>query len=198
MITKRDRELLKFIDEYGYITIEQAKVLFFNDKNLGTGYEMARRRLSMLVDEKQIKVAKLQANNKNIYYGLYDSKPSYHNVTVVDCLCKLVEIGAKIRRFDRNKSWLDGDLISDAYCECEFGDYLYAFIFEVCYMHKTIPIRKYRTLYSEFRQNDLRPRIVKINLIDSNKQDYKDMKGYIVDIDYEFNQFAKIFLQKEE
>lgn len=192
MITQRDREILKFVDEYGYITIEQAKVLFFNDKNLGTGYEMARRRLSMLVKAGELKSGKIQTNNKNVYYkGI---KPSYHNITIIDCLCKLVEVGAKIIRFEKNKSWLDDLIISDAYCECEFNDCIYQFIFEICYMNKNIPIQNYVKLYSTFDTNSMCPLIVKVNLLGENKKNYGALKDCIVDVDYQFNQFAKIFI----
>ena len=84
MKSKGDLYILDFVDEFGGITIEQAKLMFYNTKY---GYDTAKRRLKKLVEENYLKVAKDFLTQKNVYYSI--RKPSSHKIILLDLYSKL-------------------------------------------------------------------------------------------------------------
>ncbi len=126
-ITDKDKKVLRFVEEYGSITIEQTRKMFYNTQKYG--YDIARRRLKKLVNHKKLKVIRDATGNENVYYT--DKKLSYHDILILDYYAELIYSGANIIYFKPGKHWLGGRLISDAYCCYILGDDIFFNILEV-------------------------------------------------------------------
>lgn len=86
MVTERDKKILDHINKYGFVTINQAIDMFFN--NLSFAYDIARRRLNKLADCGFVNKGKISVSNQNIYF--INSKPSYQYILYMDFICKLI------------------------------------------------------------------------------------------------------------
>lgn len=73
-LTSRDIKIIEYIDVFQGGTIEQIKLLFF------PSYDMCKKRLKILKDNKFLKVAKHPILNKLVYYN--KKMPSYHTLVV--------------------------------------------------------------------------------------------------------------------
>lgn len=73
-LTDRDIKIIEYVDKFQGGTIEQIQLLFF------TSYDMCKKRLKILKDNKFLKVAKHPILNKLVYYN--KKMPSYHTLVV--------------------------------------------------------------------------------------------------------------------
>lgn len=144
-LTNRDKEILKFIESYGSLTISQCSKIFFKDckKN----YYQARRRLKMLSDNKYLLRYRHDMRSETVYY--MRKKLSLHDLKVLDIYAELIHLGASIRSFKReyiitleNKNYR-----VDGFIECIKNGYFYPILIEVDFTHFT-SMKKIMDIYN--------------------------------------------------
>ena len=97
MITKRDRDIINFIYDFGFITIEQCSKIFYKD--CSSAYDLARRRLKKISENGNYIKPKLNTETKQTLYVPKDSTLkgiTLHNRLILDYLAELHYIGAVI------------------------------------------------------------------------------------------------------
>lgn len=139
MLTKRDKEILLWIQEYDILTINQAKNLFFNGI-----YDNARRRLRVLEQQEILNSYMCKDSKEKVYYT--NKKRTQHDIYIVDFIAKLISLGCNILDFRLKPHYLNGDLIPDAFIKFSRGDDLYLAFLEVDYKHAT-ELLKFKSLY---------------------------------------------------
>lgn len=149
MITKRDKAILNYMCEYKYATIKQLEKIFFKEQQYS--YNIARRRMERLVQAGYVKTHKLDTNGK-IVYILNDSEekinpPSLHRLLVLDVLAELHYLGMDVQEFCVEKSWMDGQVRSDAFIVVDILDRRYRFFVEVHISNNKHNLDKYSKLY---------------------------------------------------
>lgn len=192
MITKRDKEILKFIEHYKSITPNQCSKLFYSGNY---SYDMARKRLSHLYKEGILKRYRKNMNSECFYY--MDKYLSIHDSKAIDVMAEAKHIGGKIISFERKYRLLSYEL--DALLEVEYKGYIFPFIIEVDYTHFT-SLKKlddiYNSGYFQDKYKDLGenifPGVVIIkpysgSCLQSNLY-------YIYHLDFELNNLCSIFL----
>ena len=144
MLTNRDRQVLKWIEDYKAISVTQATELLFN----GT-YESCRRRLKQLEDMELLKSYISQFSREKIYYQ--EKKLKDHELLVYDFLKVIKKEGAEIKTIKIQPQYLKGLIRPDAYIEFIYENNLYFIILEVDYTHYTsnIKMQLYEKLYKE-------------------------------------------------
>lgn len=147
MLTKRDKEILLWIQEYDILTINQAKYLFFNGV-----YDNARRRLRVLEQQEILNSYICKDSKEKVYYT--NKKRNQHDIYIVDFIVKLITLGCNILEFNLKPHYLNGDLIPDAFVKFSRGDDLYLVFLEVDYKHAT-ELLKFKSLYERlYREKD--------------------------------------------
>lgn len=135
-IKERDRNILKFIEEYGSITITICSNLFFNSyKN---GYYMASRRLKAMFDNKMVKRTRENVNDEYIYYFY---KPlNAHRLKLLEVYSKINCLG-RIEKFEIEKVVEGTKRKNDGFIEVAIdkGNYdeVFPIILEIDYTHET-------------------------------------------------------------
>jgi len=144
MLTERDREILKWVEDYKAISVPQATELFFNRT-----YESCRRRLKQLEEMELLKSYVSQLTREKIYYN--ERKLKDHDLLVYDFLKIIKRKGASIRKFKIQPQYLKGLIRPDAYIEFIYEKNLYFIILEVDYTHYTpnSKMQLYEKLYKE-------------------------------------------------
>lgn len=148
MLTNRDKEILKFIEEYKSITIRQAKYLFFKKS-----YEGARRRLAELEKFGLLKSTISKGRSEKIYF--YEKMLSDHDLYKADYIVSLKKMGFEILKFNTKPSYFNNTLRPDAFVVCKKNGYRYITFLEVDYTHYTDNI-KLKTLYEKLAKEEFR------------------------------------------
>ena len=149
-LTTEDREILKYVEQYGSTTIHQVQNMFYNTQL--KGYQMAQKHLAKLVGYSKLYVYKERNFNSNIYY--MDKKASYHTVLIMNYYSELIKNGAKIIYFKREQEWMDKKYYSDAYC-------VYSVAGKVCFdllevvRAKTVETQKYLDIFESKEAHEL-------------------------------------------
>lgn len=95
MLSNNYIEILKFVDNYGGITIDIAANIFYQSKY---GYDNARRALRKLKDNGYLKSKNDFLTGKLVYYKI--KSISSHRVLLLQLYSKLVSYGAEILNFN--------------------------------------------------------------------------------------------------
>lgn len=142
MITDRDREIINYIYEIGFATIDQVSDMYFT--NLKSGYDLARRRLKRIKETSDyLRVVKNNETNQLIYIPTESNikRVSMHNIKVIDYLCKLKKIGCEIERVEIEHDF--NGIIPDAYVSLIFDGYRFHQLIEVQIRHDYVDINRY-------------------------------------------------------
>lgn len=84
MITKRDKEIIKFVEKYNSITINQcAKVFFPRNKE---AYDQARKRLRAIHSEGLLKRYRKDPKSQTVYY--LDKRLRTHDLKLLDAVAE--------------------------------------------------------------------------------------------------------------
>jgi hypothetical protein len=124
MITKRDAEILDFIELLGAASLSQIKRRFISDKSQGE--VIARRRMKRLYDMKMVKRERSFINTEYIYFQ--KNTLLEHKLTLTEFNVRLQELTGKILKFDVEKPL--GDIRPDACCDYLFNNKVYQFFIE--------------------------------------------------------------------
>lgn len=203
-ITDRDQAILRYIEEFKSITIEQCRRIFCNEQKRGD--VIARRRLNRLLSYKKIKMDRDKVTNQNVYY--MDSKLSFHDLLVMDYYSELKSLGANILYFKIKKEWMDKTIISDAFCCFNIDNKIFFDIIEVNKTHFP-DLDKYKKLYStsepqEFCNKvyqslggndiDIIPRFILIDNVQHKEDPFINQDVEVIQLDFNLSQIAKLFL----
>ncbi|WP_033047159.1 hypothetical protein [Clostridium botulinum] len=150
-LSDRDKSILKFIEEYGSITINQCSKIFYT-KNKERYYQ-ARKKLKKLADEKLLKRYRKDMRSQAVYY--MSKKLSFHDLKVLDIYAELIDMGANITFFKREYTinTLNKNYRADGLIECIFDGYFYPILIEIDYTHFTSPKKLLDIYHSEYFQN---------------------------------------------
>ncbi|MCD3331444.1 hypothetical protein, partial [Clostridium botulinum] len=137
-LTKRDKEILYWIDKWGSITINQCSKIFYSKNK--EAYQQARKRLKKLSDNNFLRRYRKDMKSETIYY--LDKKLTLHDLKVFDIYAELISIGATIKTFiprykintpNSHKQYRE----LDALIEFIYKDYFCPLILEIDYTHFT-------------------------------------------------------------
>lgn len=150
-ITNRDRQVYNFINMVGICTAQQIREVFFKGVDISKVYQ----RLRVLYKEELIKVYKVGLNNY-YYVGKRTSKKMLeHDLKTTELIGYLIQNGAEIIYFKRNKKIgynLKESIICDGYVayKIRVGDKKYKrhFIIEVQRNVQFIPNKTHGALYT--------------------------------------------------
>lgn len=145
MLTNRDKKILLWIENFNVITIEQARVMFFDGS-----YDNARRRLRVLEQQGILNSYIIKDTKEKAYY--IDKKMSQHDIYILDFIKKITELGCNVEKVNLKPHYLNNTLIPDAFIEFSFNGDLYLVLLEVDYRHGTEMLKfksLYERLYSE-------------------------------------------------
>lgn len=114
MLTKRDRQLMIFLEDYGAAETKHLIQLFFPN----VSGRRARQRLTALTEQGHIKRQRSNINSDYVYY--LDKKPQQleHTLIRVDVLCRLKALYTVLRHIPE---FSIGECRADAYIELQKG-----------------------------------------------------------------------------
>ena len=195
MITDRDRDIINFIYDIGFITIEQTGKLFFTDSKVP--YDLARNRLKKLVKQDLYIKAIRNTETKQLLYVPKESKlkrVSKHDLLVLDYLAELKCLGCEVETVEVEKDF--GGIIPDAYVRFVFNGYRYHQLLEIELRHDYVDINRFNKVKDTILQatNNTLPNIVIIQ--DTNKDYSVDNKTdmEVVQLRTNLNDIAKVLL----
>lgn len=177
MITARDKLILRHIEQYGFITNRQAREIFM-DRNSVKAYEIARRRLKVIIDSgitftnknRPLKVQQNKITGEYVFY--YTSNPpSYHDIQIMNFYAGLVFIGVEVELYKKHAEWLGGKYVSDAFLVYSVDGVKNIACLEMRHTHNGNHIQGYEELH---RTNELQkkfngafPRIILVGYNDN-------------------------------
>ena len=197
MITVKDRQLLRHIEDYKFITIDQARQISY--PTMKRGYEYARTRLQRLVTiEKRLRIIHNTALKLNMFIDVdIDIKKipnSPHRIYLMDFYCKLITSGVKIEKFETEKQWSNKDYRSDALCVYNLGNFRFRNLIEVNKSNNTLNLSRFDKAKNEIIK-ECDGEIPRIILIDDRTHKQYDTKVYsVIRLDYNLKNFSEIFL----
>lgn len=150
-LTNRDKEILKFIEKYGSITINQCSKIFFTKNK--EAYYQSRKRLKILSDNKYLQRYRQDMRSECVYYS--EKKLSFHDLRVLDAYANLMSTGADIREFIREYIITCGskEYRVDGLIECVYQGFFYPILIEIDYTHFTSTNKLLDIYNSNFFQN---------------------------------------------
>lgn len=146
MITKRDREVLKWIEKYYAISVKQAQAIFYKN------YEVSRRRLQHMEELGVLKSYINKYNKEKIYYQ--QRKRSSHDLFIYDFVKKIYEYNGELKEMKVRDRFLDGQIEADAFIKFQIGKNLCFIILEVDYTHYT-DLKKLSLYEKLYKRGDL-------------------------------------------
>lgn len=144
---QRDKNILRFIEDYKSITIFQAYRIFFNKCKFG--YDVSRKRLKILCDMGILKQGKNPLTNEIIYY--FDKQISPHDLLLLDFYSLLIFNGAKILEFKKFPRYYEGSkyIEPDAFFRYSFNNVIQGVFVEIDFTHAT-DLSKYEPYFSGY------------------------------------------------
>lgn len=207
-LTDTDHEVLQFVEQYGAITINQCRNMFYNTQV--KGYEIARRRLGKLVSYKKLNVYRDMDLNQNVY--TMGKKISQHGILALDYHSELVKLGVNMIYFKQEQPWIivnnKPSYFSDAYCCYSFEGKVYFDIVEAV-RTKNIETQKYTDIYNSkeahilsdeiYKQlggqpRDLFPRLIAIDDVKHKNDLYINDDIKIIQLDFKLKNISKVLI----
>lgn len=194
--TQKVRNILAFIDKYGFITTRICSNLFYKEDKCKI--DMARRVLNRLVTNKDI-IANKNKYGKEIIYQFSKNTVSDHSYYLLNLYAEINNIVTKVDYFQLEETWSLSKKRSDAHIifhnningEPVFKSYL----IEFDKYHKTNPSEKYNLIYDNeevqewyaerYDMDDYFPDVIIINY--NGKCSKSDREEYnVIGLDYNF------------
>lgn len=153
ILRDKDKEIIRYIEKYNFITIAQAYDLWFFHRRYG--YDSARKRLNQMVESgylnQQYDMEELYAP-KIYYIGDKYRKPSKHMITIMDVYAYITKLGAEIIYFKREESWLEGKYVSDGFIVFKFEAYCFSAFIEVLKSNQVKDMCKNSKFYMKYTE----------------------------------------------
>lgn len=198
-LTQNDKNILKFIENYGGITIRQCALGFYNKKSQKSNwsYDYARKRLSKLKSSGLLDCYKDKTTSEYIYHFKDNKKIiTPHTKYLLDFYVNLLHYGINILYFKPNFEYKCRKMHSDGFFKIQYNGDIYIIAVEIDFTHFT-NIEKYRFLYDS---NELQEQYGTFPLIfimgdKERKFDFDHtVNEYIIFIDYDMSNFKDIVL----
>lgn len=161
MITKRDNQILIWIEKFKSITINQcAKIFFTKNKQ---AYDQARKRLRYLNKEGLLKRYRKDPRNQTVYY--MDRKLKIHDLKIFDVVAEFIYCGWEIHRFNKESSFIikDKKYVVDSKIVFKKDATYMPIILEIDYSHMT-GIGKVNDIVSTFKNNKYKKTFIIVRL----------------------------------
>lgn len=183
-LTKKYSDILSFVDEYGGITIEIAKNLFYNTIY---GYDSSRRALNSLTKGSYLKVTKDFITDKNLYYS---HKPiSSHKLTLLRFYSYIIALGGEILLFQRE--FKISNFISDGLIIYKYNDEIKIILVEIDINNKT-KLDKYKAIYESDYFQDKFNCFPRVFIIDKdNRKQLHDDNIVFINMNFDFKGIEK-------
>lgn len=198
MLSKHKREILNFIQEEGSITIRQcAKIIYHGRKY---GYDMARKTLRSLYQDKAIARYRYNMTAETIYY--INTRLGIHALKLLDVYAEFIDLGCTIETFKKKyRIYTNGKKYReiDALLELNYQEYFIPLIIEIDYSHMT-SIQKLQEIYesNHFQQlyleklgEEIYPIVIIVRPVTTNSL-VEDHVFSILYSDFELSNLAKI------
>lgn len=189
MLTDRDIQILRFVNEYGGITINQAYKLFWRDA--AYGQDMARKRLKHLADTGALKFTELKqsTSNERVYYI---TRPySTHALYLLDFYSNLIFYGAEI--LDFRKEIVYSKMRSDCLIKFGYKGGTYIAFVEVVITNQ-VNYGNYENLKETGQLQEELGAFPSIIIISNVPQKYQGRKLAVKYIDYRQKDFVRLIL----
>jgi hypothetical protein len=192
--TKKIRNILNFIDDYGFITSHICANIFFKDNKCSI--DLARRCLRKLANNKDI-VANKHQYGKELIYQFKKNIVSDHKYFLLNFYSEIYKQVTEVKYFKLEETW--GGRRSDAHIIfnniIDGEDSFKSYLIEFDKFHKTNPTEKYNEIYDSglvqewYQENqditDYFPDVIIINhsgkCTKGNRDDFN-----IIGLDYDF------------
>ena len=178
MITDRDKNIIRHMEQYKFATLEQLEKIFFRQQK--NSYNIARRRMQEIKRAGYVKVERDIQNNRLVYM-LNDPKvkmPEQHRLIILDILAQLHVLGMDVHQFEVEKWWPQSKVKSDALAVFALDNGTvknrYHYFIEAHPSHNPYNLEKYDRLYEsgevqEYLGRNVFPRV--LLLADRNPKD---------------------------
>lgn len=214
VLKEKDKEIIRYVEQYGFITIAQAYDIWFSHRRYG--YDLARKRLQQMVQDNYLKQ---QYDMEEMYspkiFHIEDRyrKPTKSMILTMDVYSYITRIGGTIRYFKREEEWLNKKYRSDAFVVFTMEGYCYSAYVEVLNSTSSKDVAtnsKFQNKYIEIVQsNEVQG---KLRNIFNKSGDYDDPSLIIIDdikhrnelaipnlnkiitVDYKLNGLSKILI----
>lgn len=172
MITDRDKNIISFIEDIGYATINNIAEMFFNNSKYS--YDLARKRLLKLYKSNNLKKIHNFDTNEVVYlpYGSKRKSVSFHDIKLINYITKLSMLGCKI-----NKVLIEpifNNIKPDALISFELKGYMYYQLIEVQLRHAGVDLNRFKnndTINSILKESDnVAPKLI---IIQNTNRDYE-------------------------
>ena len=193
MITDRDREIINFIDEIGFATINHIADLFFNCNNFA--YDLARRRLKKIKENGNYLRSVYCSEINKLIYTPYDSKKTnvkIHDIKLIDYLTKLKKLGCDIKEFELFPHF--NNIVPDMYLKFVFDGYEYYHLVEIQLRHENVNLDRFmvedniKSILN--RCNNTLPTIV---IVQDSRHIYENSYYDIIKLNTNLNDIGKVF-----
>lgn len=185
MITQRDKQVLKFIELYGGITINQCAKIFFREAK--HNYDLARKRMRKIMEMTDLHYFTNKLTGERVYCETKKLTP--HAVYVLDVLASFIQSGATILEFKKEPQWLEGKYRSDAFFKFEYKDVVRIACLEVDVTHTT-DMGKYEEIYDNGYFQEEYGTFPVVIVIGDILTEYENDNFEAVFLDYNLNGFA--------
>lgn len=193
--TKKTREILYFIEQYDFCTINIISKIFY--KRNKHGYNQARVKLSNLLNEGVLK--RYMSSSGEYYYQTYSKNISDHKKYILDLYAYIYSEVDEVIYFKVEEQWYKRR--SDAHIIIKNNDKNYSFLVEFEKFHMTSP-QKYDELYDsgEIKQwykdnyglEDYFPTVLIISPTGITQCHDKELKWQTVCVDYKFTYLNEV------
>lgn len=142
VLTKRDRDILEFVDKFGAATTSQIQRGCFKGIKDISAHKKAQARLTALYKTKHIKRDRAHLNTEYVYYHK-KTKLLAHQTLLVDVYLSLLKHPGSIKEF--TPEIVLGDIRPDAKVLFDDGWYLHLFLVEIHMATNKFGQEKYET-----------------------------------------------------
>ena len=187
MLNSKYLEILDFVEEYGAISIDIGRNLFYNTRY---GYDSSRRALSKLHKAKYLKVSIDFLTDKKIYYKT--KSISSHKLMLLNLYSTLVALGVEVIKFYREKPF--NNVRADGFIIYKFNGIAKMMLLEIDINNRT-KVDKFQKLYEDKLFQDRFGAFPKVLVINQNGKPYKTKKKVSyqnIYLNYKFDGLEKI------
>lgn len=204
MITDRDYEIVRHLEQYKYATLSQIEKIFLRQQQYS--YNIARKRLIEIRKSNYIKKPyKDPSTNKNIYIYNDDkiNPPTQHRILILDVYAEMKYMGFEVEHFEVEKHWIDENsnkkFYSDGLAIFTTDNRRYHYFIEVQTSNNLHNLEKYDALYDtgmvqKFYGKDFFPKRI---LLISDRQYTKPIElkhCQVIQLDCKLSNFFKILM----
>lgn len=197
MLTPRDREIISFIDDIGWATIQNISDMFFSPNNFS--YDLARKRLKKIKEMGEYIKCFINSETTETIYIPYNStkkKVSIHDVMVLNYICKLKLLGCKIENTEIEPIF--NNIKPDALVQFSFNNYRFYQLIEMQIRHNLIDLDRYNkqgVMNSILdRTNNTIPKLIIIQDTKINYADNNPTQLDIIQMDTSIEDIAKVIM----